>query len=76
MSARPEDSPRRQLIAIGIFALVYLMMGMAIPSSYYQLMMTLVLIWAAMGLSWNVLSGYSGLIRLARRRFLALVVTP
>ena len=72
MSARPEDSPRRQLIAIGIFALVYLMMGMAIPSSYYQLMMTLVLIWAAMGLSWNVLSGYSGLISFGQAAFFGL----
>ena len=72
MSARPEDSPRRQLIAIGIFALVYLMVGMAIPSSYYQLMMTLVLIWAAMGLSWNVLSGYSGLISFGQAAFFGL----
>ena len=72
MSDATKDSPRRQLIAIGIFALVYLMVGMAIPSSYYQLMMTLVLIWAAMGLSWNVLSGYSGLISFGQAAFFGL----
>ena len=72
MSDAAQDSPRRQLIAIGVFALVYLLLGMAIPSSYYQLMMTLVLIWAAMGLSWNVLSGYSGLISFGQAAFFGL----
>ena len=45
---------------------------MAIPSSYYRLMMTLVLLWAAMGLSWNVLSGYSGLISFGQAAFFGL----
>ncbi len=67
-----QESPRRQLIAIGTFAVIYLLVGMAIPSSYYQLMMTLVLIWAAMGLSWNVLSGYSGLISFGQAAFFGL----
>ena len=67
-----QESPRRQLIAIGTFAAVYLLLGMAIPSSYYQLMMTLVLIWASMGLSWNVLSGYSGLISFGQAAFFGL----
>ena len=67
-----QESPRRQLIAIGTFAAVYLALGMAIPSSYYQLMMTLVLIWASMGLSWNVLSGYSGLISFGQAAFFGL----
>jgi len=29
-------------------------------NSYYQLIMTVVPVWAVMGLAWNVLSGYSG----------------
>jgi ABC-type branched-subunit amino acid transport system ATPase component/ABC-type branched-subunit amino acid transport system permease subunit len=65
-------SPRRQLIAIGAFAVVYLLLGMAVRNSYYQLMMTLVLIWASMGLSWNVLSGYSGLISFGQAAFFGL----
>lgn len=72
MMGTPDTGPRRQLIAIGVFALVYLLLGMLIPSSYYQLMMTLVLIWAAMGLSWNVLSGYSGLISFGQAAFFGL----
>src|SRR5205085_10841030 len=43
----------RQYAAIAIFALVYLALGFAVRNSYYQLMMTLVLIWATMGLGWN-----------------------
>ena len=35
-------------------------------------MMTLVLIWATMGLSWNVLSGYSGLISFGQAAFFGL----
>ena len=31
-----------------------------VRNSYYQLMLTLVPIWAVMALSWNMLSGYSG----------------
>ena len=65
-------SPRRQLVAIATFAVVYLLLGMAVRNSYYQLMMTLVLIWASMGLSWNVLSGYSGLISFGQAAFFGL----
>ncbi|MSQ49255.1 MAG: ATP-binding cassette domain-containing protein [Betaproteobacteria bacterium] len=45
---------------------------MAVRNSYYQLMMTLVLIWATMGLSWNVLSGYSGMISFGQAAFFGL----
>ena len=31
-----------------------------VPNSYYQLILTLVPIWAAFGVSWNILSGYGG----------------
>ena len=41
-------------------------------NSYYQLMMTLVLIWGTMGLSWNMLSGYSGLISFGHAAFFGL----
>jgi branched-chain amino acid transport system permease protein len=64
--------PQKQLIAIGAFALIYLAIGMVVRNSYYQLMMTLVLIWATMGLSWNVLSGYSGLISFGQAAFFGL----
>ena len=41
-------------------------------NAYYQLVMTLVLLWATMGLSWNVLSGYSGLISFGHAVFFGL----
>src|SRR6516162_8394563 len=57
---------RRRLIApllvIAIVAITWISLGMVVTNSYYQLMLTLVPIWAAMGLSWNLLSGYTGLI--------------
>jgi len=47
----------RQYAAILLFAAAYLCVGWFVHNSYYQLMMTLVLIWATVGVSWNTLSG-------------------
>jgi ABC-type branched-subunit amino acid transport system ATPase component/ABC-type branched-subunit amino acid transport system permease subunit len=68
MSAQ-RRSLMRQYIAIGVFAIVYLLIGFIVRNSYYQLIMTLVLIWATMGLSWNMLSGYSGMISFGHASF-------
>jgi ABC-type branched-subunit amino acid transport system ATPase component/ABC-type branched-subunit amino acid transport system permease subunit len=68
MSAR-RRSLMRQCIAIVVFAVVYLLVGFVVRNSYYQLIMTLVLIWATMGLSWNMLSGYSGMISFGHAAF-------
>ena len=62
----------RQYLAISIFAIAYLALGFAVRNSYYQLMMTLVLIWATMGLGWNMLSGYSGMISFGHAAFFGL----
>ena len=62
----------RQYAAIAIFAVLYLALGFLVRNSYYQLMMTLVLIWAIMGLGWNMLSGYSGLISFGHAAFFGL----
>ncbi|MBN8908546.1 MAG: branched-chain amino acid ABC transporter permease, partial [Rhodospirillales bacterium] len=71
---RPGGRPkvRRDLIALGIFTVVYLIVCALVRNSYYQLMLTLVPIWAVMGLSWNVLSGYSGLISFGHASFFGL----
>jgi len=55
-----------------VFAVAYLALGLAVRNSYYQLIMTLVLIWATMGISWNVLSGYSGMISFGQAAFFGL----
>jgi ABC-type branched-subunit amino acid transport system ATPase component/ABC-type branched-subunit amino acid transport system permease subunit len=61
-----------QYALIVIFAVVYLAIGSLVRNSYYQLMMTLVLIWATMGLGWNMLSGYSGMISFGHAAFFGL----
>ena len=67
---------RRNLIApllvIAIVAIVWISLGMVVTNSYYQLMLTLVPIWAVMGLSWNLLSGYTGLISFGHAAFFGL----
>ena len=62
----------QQYALIGAFAAAYLLIGLTIQNSYYQLMMTLVLVWAGMGLSWNMLSGYSGMISFGHAGFFGL----
>lgn len=51
------------------FAAAYAALALAVENSYYQLMMTLVLVWACFGLSWNMLSGYTGLISFGHAAF-------
>ena len=48
-------------VAIALFAGGYLLLGLLVRNSYYQLIMTLVLLWASMGLAEHA-DGYSGLI--------------
>ncbi len=45
---------------------------MLVTNSYYQLILTLVLVWALMGIGWNILSGYSGLISFGHAAFFGL----
>ena len=66
-----EDA-RRQYLALAAFAAAYLVIIALTYNSYYQLMLTLVPIWAVMGLSWNVLSGYSGLVSFGQAVFFGL----
>jgi ABC-type branched-subunit amino acid transport system ATPase component/ABC-type branched-subunit amino acid transport system permease subunit len=61
-----------QYLAIAAFAAVYLLVGWLVHNSYYQLIMTLVLIWATVGVAWNVLSGYSGMISFGHAAFFGL----
>src|ERR1700694_1737766 len=41
--------------------MLYAVIALLITNTYYQLMMTLILVWASFGLSWNIFSGYTGL---------------
>ena len=60
---------QRPIVAIAAFAVIYAAVSLTITNSYYQLIMTLVLVWAVFGLSWNLLSGYTGLISFGHAAF-------
>jgi branched-chain amino acid transport system ATP-binding protein/branched-chain amino acid transport system permease protein len=51
----------RSNLPILIFAVLYAAIALFITNTYYQLMMTLILVWASFGLSWNIFSGYTGM---------------
>ena len=51
---------RRDLTILIILSVVYLAAAWCVTNSYFQLILTLVPIWAVFGVSWNILSGYGG----------------
>src|SRR5579872_5655468 len=61
-----------QLSAIAAVSLAWVALAALIGNSYYLLMLTLVPIWAVMGLSWNLLSGYGGLTSFGHAAFFGL----
>jgi ABC-type branched-subunit amino acid transport system ATPase component/ABC-type branched-subunit amino acid transport system permease subunit len=62
----------RLLLPLAILAIAYAGLSLAVTNSYYQLMMTLVLVWASFGLAWNMFSGYTGLISFGHAVFFGL----
>ena len=62
----------RDVGIIILVAIVYLAASMLIENQYYQLMLTLVPVWAILGISWNVFSGYSGLVSFGHASFFGL----
>jgi branched-chain amino acid transport system permease protein len=61
-----------EIAVIGLLSAGWLALGMVVHDSYYQLMLTLVPIWAVVGLSWNLLSGYTGLVSFGHAAFFGL----
>ncbi len=59
---RYGSAPRlkRDLVTLGVVSVGYLSVSAFVSNSYYQLILTLVPIWAVFGVSWNILSGYGG----------------
>lgn len=51
---------RRDGAALAAVSILYLAISAFVTNSYYQLILTLVPIWAVFGVSWNILSGYGG----------------
>jgi ABC-type branched-subunit amino acid transport system ATPase component/ABC-type branched-subunit amino acid transport system permease subunit len=59
----------RSLLPVVVFAVLYAAVSLTVTNSYYQLVLTLVPVWAIFGLSWNLLSGYIGLISFGHAAF-------
>jgi branched-chain amino acid transport system permease protein len=59
----------RSLLPVIVFTALYAALSLSVTNSYYQLVMTLVPVWAVFGLSWNLLSGYTGLISFGHAAF-------
>jgi len=51
---------RWNLVVLAVVSVVYLLVTFFVTNSYYQLILTLVPVWALFGVSWNILSGYGG----------------
>ncbi len=67
-----ERTIGRDVGIIVMVAIVYLAASMLIENQYYQLMLTLVPVWAILGIAWNVFSGYSGMVSFGHASFFGL----
>jgi len=63
------DQEPNLLRTIILVAIAYLAFAWLIDDKYYQLILTIVPIWAMMGIAWNVFSGYSGLVSFGHAAF-------
>ena len=65
------DTPRHWPWIVA-FGASYALIAVFVQNSYYLLIMSNVLVWAVMGLAWNLLSGYSGLVSFGHAAFFGL----
>lgn len=64
-----ESSRVREYTPVALVALAYLAAALLLRDRYYLLILTFVLLWAVLALSWNLLSGYSGLVSFGHAAF-------
>ena len=69
--SRARGSGRRaDLVAIAVA--VGLGLSLAVPERYHHRVLTLVFLWATMGLAWNIISGYGGQLSFGHQAFLGI----
>ncbi len=68
----PRRNPLSTIAVLVLLALGWIGLGFVVASPYYRLLLTLVPIWALLGVSWNLFSGYSGLISFGHAAFFGL----
>src|SRR5439155_451609 len=56
-------------LAIGAVVVAGLVVALAVQDRYYHSVVTLVFLWAAMGLAWNIISGYAGQISFGHQAY-------
>lgn len=64
-----RGSSTRTVLVIALLLLGWLALGFIVQNTYYRLLLTLVPIWAIFGVSWNLFSGYSGLVSFGHAAF-------
>ena len=64
--------PPRTLALILAVCGAWFGLGLLVGNPYYQLLLTLVPVWAVLAVSWNVFSGYSGLVSFGHAAFFGL----
>ncbi|MFO1082921.1 MAG: branched-chain amino acid ABC transporter ATP-binding protein/permease [Reyranellaceae bacterium] len=69
---RTRRSAGSWLLPLVGLTVVYVILVATVRNQYYQLMLTLVPVWATLGISWNILSGYSGLVSFGHAAFFGL----
>jgi len=70
MSNGSDDVRLARSIGIATAAIaVYVALASLVPDRYYQLIFTIILIWAAVGVAFNLFSGYSGLLSFGHAAF-------
>ncbi len=69
MADRRTTSSLRRLVPVAVVVLVGFVLAGVLQERYHQRILTLVLVWATMGLAWNVISGYAGQISFGHQAF-------
>jgi branched-chain amino acid transport system permease protein len=69
VSAQQIGARARGWLAIAAVVGAGLVLALVIGERYYHRVLTLVFLWAAMGLAWNIISGYAGQISFGHQAF-------
>lgn len=69
---RDRKAFARSLAIVAAVIVVWLGLSFVIDSTYYRLLLTIIPIWAVLAISWNVFSGYSGLVSFGHGAFFGL----
>ena len=62
-------TPAREWVAIGAVVALGLVLSFALTERYHHRVLTLVFLWATMGLAWNIISGYAGQISFGHQAY-------